>query len=394
VNAKTEDLQSLLADGDVETARQVAEARLAHDAADTDAWCALAKLDLLQLHLDAATEKLAKVSDRSALEVVLVRAGIAALEGDDAAALALFEEVLERSPGRAEALVGAGISLARLEDMPVALTRLTEAAKREPTSGLVHYHLGRCQLEMDQILPGLESLFRCIELDPLYPDAYVCLARASAVAGDAAAGKALLEQGLKLMPDQAQLLAELTNLSVVTADLDGGYAAAARLAKSAPRDAVAQNNVALHFLANGQLDEAIDLCTKMNDQGQMTAGLASTLALAYEAQGDAESAMTAWAEAVHLDHDDWRAPNNLGLLLLRSGQPTLVPRAIDLLHEANRRAPSQLEPLLNLALAWARAEEKEKAKDLAAFVASYGLHPEHPVRTQAERLVAALANAA
>ena len=260
----------------------------------------------------------------------------------------------------------------------------------ELQSALARVELAMVSIELDQLDEAVDALSRALELDPLFPDSYVSLARIASIAQRPEQAREILNAGLQLMPGQAQLLAELTNASVIAGDLDGGAEVAETLASQAPHDPTAQNNFALHLLANRQFKDVIELCTGLHGRGVRSASLSCTLANAYEAIGDMESAMAVYAEAARHETSDWQAPNNLGLLLLQMGESRVVPEAIELFKEANRREPSQIEPLLNLALAYARTEKRAKALDLARYVASYDLRPDHPVKEQATRLVQAL----
>ena len=66
-----------------------------------------------------------------------------------------------------------------------------------------------------------------------------------------------------------------------------------------------------------------------------------------------------------------------------------VAGAIEALEEARRRAPGRVEPVLNLALAYARKGDKDKGKSLASEVLARSGDPS--VREQAERLIQTLA---
>ena len=394
-------LNELLAEGQLEEAKRVIAERLRADptsveSARIEALAAKAKLLLSDLELDEAEGVLELVPPdaQNHIDVIQVKAMLHGLRGEDEAALGLFDEVNRREPGRAEAHFGAGISLARLDDLPSARVRLEDAIRLSPATGIYHYHLARCLIELEEIDSALAELGQAIELDPLQPDAYVSLARISTIVQRPEEARKILEKGLELMPGQAQLLAELTNVSVVSGDIGAGLEAASELAETSPDDPVAQNNYALHLLAHNKIDEVVELCTTLHDRGVRSAQLSCTLANAYDAQGDVESAMVVYSEAVKQDLSDWRAPNNLALLLLQTGDDQVVPDAILLLEEANRRQPEQLEPLLNLAIAYARGHQNDKATDLARYVASYDLQPDHPIKDQAERLVKALTSMA
>jgi cytochrome c-type biogenesis protein CcmH/NrfG len=91
-----------------------------------------------------------------------------------------------------------------------------------------------------------------------------------------------------------------------------------------------------------------------------------------------------------LEPEDWASANNLGNLLIRweGGKPEQnVARAIEALEEARRRAPERVEPVLNLAVAYARQGDKAKSVALAREVLQRA--SDEGLREQAERLIKA-----
>lgn len=155
------------------------------------------------------------------------------------------------------------------------------------------------------------------------------------------------------------------------------------MAAQRPKDPQAQANLALLLLIRGQRQEALHLCRTMESLGLATVDEPP----AYE------KAEAAYEEAMGLDAKGWKAPNNLGQLLMRRpAQPPeqYMPRALTALEEAVRRKSDQPEPHLNLALAYTRTGDKAKAKAQAQAVLAANLPEANEVREQAERLLKAL----
>jgi len=90
------------------------------------------------------------------------------------------------------------------------------------------------------------------------------------------------------------------------------------------------------------------------------------------------------------DRKDWVSANSLGQLLMRCGDKAQGAQAVSVLEEALRRKPEELEPRLNLAIAYARMSEMKKSRDLTDRLLSHKLPASNPLRAQAERLVAVL----
>lgn len=380
----------LLSVGDVESARKLAEQRIEAMPADPEARAALARIALLDLDGELAQAHLDQAAHSNSPGMRLALAGMAALEGEDEKALALFERALADEGSTIEARFGQGISLARLERLDEALQALRAAVAGAPESGHLRYHLGRCELEAGDASAGLVSLGKAVELDPYYADAWAALARAISVTGQKKRAKEIIAQGLALHPDHSTLLTELANIEMSSGQIEAGLEVLEQVAADNPNDPFAAANEAQRRIAKGQASSAIEFALQKRADGVWASCLASALATAYEVEGDFEAALVAWADATSLDESDWRAPNNFGLLLSAVAETEQLPMAIEALETAHHRAKGQLEPLLNLALVHARMDHREAATELARYIAGQSLEPNHPVQAQATRLLASL----
>jgi Flp pilus assembly protein TadD len=389
-------LRELLEFGNVEEARAQATARVAKNPKDAFALVALAKLALSEFDAPVA-EGLLRQAEAIGItgDTQLIRAGLAIGAGDVPAAKNAFQKATELQPDLAEAFMGYGLALGNEEDYGLALEALKTAVTLNPSSGPFHYHLGQCYLELEDIPRAVEHVGRSIELDPIYPPAYVTLSRCLTMGGKFELARKLVKEGLAFMPDNPQLIAELTNISLVGGDPAGAFEAAQKLALAQPNNPLAQNNLALLLLAQRRFDEALKICRTMDATGTSTAALKCIEGSALECldPADLDGAAKAYEAAMVLDPADWKPANNLGLLLLsrKDGDTTAnVARAVVVLEDATRREPGQLEPLLNLAIAYSRNEQKAKGKDLAQLILAYNLPETSSVREQAQRLVKAL----
>lgn len=128
----------------------------------------------------AFEEAVAALPENDALKVNL---GIATLnrrqEGDEAAALTLFEEIIGRDPGKARAHYCAGLlkSFQGLETE--AKTHFEAVAALDGDDPFVHYHLGQIAVGAGQAQEALTHYQRSIELDPYFRSAYYGAFRAA-----------------------------------------------------------------------------------------------------------------------------------------------------------------------------------------------------------------------
>lgn len=392
-------LEKLLAAGQVTQAKAEAEKILAKQPANRDALVVMAKLALVEGKLPQAEGLLAKAEAQGATPAtLLVRANVAAQKGQLDAALKAYQQIIAQEPSRAEAHFGRGMMLIKQDKAPQALEALAKAAQLDPTNGVFRYRLGQVQLEAGKTDEGLATLREVITQQPRFVPAYLSLSHVLASREDLVGAKRVLEQGLKAVPQQPRLLASLTVLSMALRDLRSSYQAASALAAQRPKDPDAQANLAHLMLARGQLEQARHLCRTMASLGVASESLKMAEATCFEAEEPPayDKAVAAYEAGMGLAPDSWRAANNLGQLLLRIPSEQAdqhIPRAVTVLEEAVRRGPKQPEPQLNLALAYARSGQKEKAKELVQKVLALSLPEADPVRQEAERLGQALGKA-
>ncbi|MBD3335983.1 MAG: tetratricopeptide repeat protein [Candidatus Eisenbacteria bacterium] len=105
------------------------------------------------------------------------RLGLTSLRtGEEEAALAHFQDALERDPRLGGALVNLGLLYERMGERERALEMLRRAAELEPDSVEAHLNLGAVYAEMDRKEEAAGELRRAIELDPRCADAHFNLA--------------------------------------------------------------------------------------------------------------------------------------------------------------------------------------------------------------------------
>jgi tetratricopeptide (TPR) repeat protein len=100
-----------------------------------------------------------------------------------------------------EALYQRAAAAFNANDWPAAAAATEQALAREPGLAPLHYLLGCCRLEQEQHQAALQSLTRCLELQPKYPlsaeasaRVALCRARIDLAAGKQAASEALPAQ--------------------------------------------------------------------------------------------------------------------------------------------------------------------------------------------------------
>ena len=394
----TQSMQALLKAGEVDKARALAESALTKNKDDRGALLTLAKLASVDGDWARAEELLQRATKGGVEDADsrLVKAALASERGDVDGARALYTQVIrEAKPPRAEAHFGLGYLLAAQEDFAGARKALEKAVELEPEMAAYRFHLARILLALEELKLALPQLEKALELNPVNPPTYVVWSVVLQQLGEMETAENLLRQGLKLIPDHPELLNQLGAVLAARGNVPEAFGITKRLAVEFPDDVQVQGNLARMMMATGHREDALDLCRRLAQRGLSTAQTKSIEAMVLESMEppDVAGAIAAWREAMDLDEDDWAAANNLGNLLMRleEGDPDeRLTAASEILEEALRRAPSRVEPLLNLALVSARRGDKAKAQALARDVLQKAPAGEKELREQAERLIKTL----
>jgi tetratricopeptide (TPR) repeat protein len=388
-------LEQLLEAGQTAKAKAAAEKALAKQPQDRSALVVLSKVLLLEGQLDKAEQYIARAEQTGATpETLLLRANVAAQRGQLQPAAGYFRQVIQREPQRAEAHFGLGLVLFKDGKAEEGLLSLEKAVKLAPNNAVFVYRLGQVRLEAGHTDRGIQAIAQAITLQPRFLAPYLSLTQALVEHNRIVTAKKVLQEGLRALPNHPRLLAMTTALALGMGDEKLSYVSAKTLADQRPKDPQAQANLALLLLLRGQHEEALRICRNMEGLGLATAELKMIEATVYEAAEPPayDKAEAAYEQAMGLDPHGWKAPNNLGILLLRmpADPPNQhLPRALTVLQEAVRRSPNQPEPRLNLALVYTRMGDKENAQIEALTVLAADLPEDSEVREQAQRLLAA-----
>ena len=393
----TQNLDALLKAGEVDQARALAEDALRKNKDDRPALLTLAKLATVEGEWERA-EDLVKRATRGGkdndADSLLVQAAVAAQREQVEQARSLYEQVIRTAkPPRAEAHFGLGYLLATLDDFAGARKAFEKAVELEPNVAPYQFHLARMCFALEDLKAALPPLEKALELNPLYPPVYVVWGTVLQHLGELETAEQVLRKGLELIPGHPEILNVLGNVMVALGNVPDAFAITQELAKAFPDDADAQGNFARMLMATGHRSDALAVCRALADKGLATAQSKTIEAMVLESHNppDFEGAAAAYREAMKLDPTGWGPANNLGNLLLsrQDGKPEEnVTQAIEVLEEARRREPARVEPVLNLALAYARQGDKAKSKALASAVVKQ--NPEPELREQAERLLETL----
>jgi tetratricopeptide (TPR) repeat protein len=376
-----ESLAELLATGRVKDASELAKKRLAQNPGDPEALLAQARLALIDGRIAEAEALVARAAPKAApQDVTLLRASLATLKGQTAAARDLYESLTRQPQAPAEAWYGLGLSRSLLGDLPGACDALDKAVHLNPRQPSFRFELGRAFTLVGMPRAAVFHLTRGIRLNPQDDRAFRVVADIVLQRGHARQARRILELGLRNVPDSALLRDGLAALP------EAGNAQAQTSPSVNPKEQalIAQVN---ELMQRSRNREALKLLREASTQGLRTVALKLLEADACESMlpPDVNGATRAYEEAIALAPNDWVIYSNMGLFILRHGGLREVSRAIQVLEEARRRNPTRPEPALNLALAYLKGGRNAEAVDMATQLVQ-GLPPEHPLATQARQI--------
>ncbi|CAM8909450.1 unnamed protein product [Rhodiola kirilowii] len=117
---------------------------------------------------------LGRVSNTTSVTVDLrLSSGISQVnEGKYAQAIAIFDQILKRSPTYPEALIGRGTAHAFQRELHAAIADFTEALKSNPYAAEALKRRGQAQAALGNKVKAIADLTKALEYDPNSPDVY------------------------------------------------------------------------------------------------------------------------------------------------------------------------------------------------------------------------------
>lgn len=394
----TPSFDALLRDGEVDRARTLAEDTLKSSPGDRKALLALARIATFDGDFTKAGTLAARATIVGGDDVdsLLVKAAVSAqVKQDIDEAVQLYQQAIGLAkPPRAEAHFGLGMVLASAGQFVNAQKPLKKAVELEPKVGQFHFHLARVLLADEKLKEGLPHLEKAIELNPLYPPVYEACCFVLQEFGQVDAAENLLREGLKLMPNHPFLMGLLSNVLAAKGNAPEAMKLAQQLAAEHPGEPEAVGNYARMMMATGHPAAALELVQQLEAQGKATPQTRALEGQLLESKDppDLDGAIAAYAAAAKADHKDWSSLNNLALVLMRrdGDEAENLGAAEEALQEAAMRARHRLEPLLNLALVYARQDRKDEAKEIAQDLVARAKASEVELKKQAEKLIKTL----
>ena len=415
-----------LGQGNPAAARQSFERALAIDPLYFSAANGLADLDMRDNKPEAARQRFERIleKDKTHLQAMLALAQWAKLNHQDKTYLDWLNKAARAHPKAIEPQAALVKELLAQSEKQKALVLANEVVNTHPDDPVALNLLGGVQLALGDNPGALSTFTKLIRVAPQSPDAHMRLALAEIASKRMTDARATLQTVLKLKPDHIQAQDAMLRLAVEDKRLADAMRIARQLqnqhpdsplgheregdilllqkhpdmavkayeqalAKGAssagfikvhraltlagnsaaqqrldswlaqhPKDNTVRFYAAQYYTQAGRHQEAIAAYQTMLGQAPNSVLLLNNLAGLYLQVGDKRALATA-EQAHKLDPANPAVLDTLGWILVEQGQ---ARRGLDLLQQANAKAPNVPEIRFHLAAAWARQGDKVRAR--------------------------------
>jgi tetratricopeptide (TPR) repeat protein len=284
------------------------------------------------------------------------RARTAISQGDVKGAREHLTAALSRDDKHAGAHTLLGFTLGQMGDLPGAIAELERAIALAPESADAHYNLGMALWYRGSKDRALDELRQSIERDPSMGSAHAFLGVALRDRGDLSGARASLQRAIALLPTSAAVYIDLGITYLRMDRLDaaiGQLEAGLNLQVPSPPEPDWGSAIVALRQALGKTPERPD--------GHNILGL-----MLGRTGASSTSVAAEFREAVRLRADYAEAHNNLGLVLIQSGEDDA---GIAALREAIRIRPDYADAHANLGAALTTTDAAEAVRELEKAVA-------------------------
>ncbi len=237
------------------------------------------------------------------------------------AALAAYEAALDQSNDKLRALSGIVNTHLAAGQADKARVRIDTALKQSPDQPALHHMLAEYHMAQRELDPAVAELRRVIALQPKWNVPYQTLAKVELARGNAKAAQAVVADGLKQLPDDADLLYLRGTVQEAAGDHEAAIQSYEALLEKHPGHVLATNNLAALLsdfrTDKASLERARDLALPFAG-GKQPAAL-DTLGWAYYRLGEYDKALPLLQQAVELAPDFAQIRFHLGMAYYKTG---------------------------------------------------------------------------
>ncbi|MEW6533908.1 MAG: tetratricopeptide repeat protein [Thermodesulfobacteriota bacterium] len=246
-------------------------------------------------------------------------------------------------------------------------------------------NLGVALYEQGRQVEAIALFRRAIEIQPLYPYAYVHLAVSHEALGNSKEAESSLKKALEIQPNSVDSQFALAELYTSQQRYAAAWHHMQKAAAIAPSDPRYLNGLGKILLKEGKASEATSYFRKAIETASGYDEAHYNLGEAYVSMRKPQEAHHHFTKALELNRRNWEAHNSLGLLLAQSGD---TAQAEAHFHEALVLSPRDWRIYNNLGVMLAKSGDYEKAA--TQFEKALELNPEDPSAKQNLRRVRTL----
>ena len=329
----------------------------------------------------------------AAAQVELSRLSLRA--GDSATALRYAEEARQSQPTNLDARVAVVRSLVVSGNSTRAATEIAALLKQAPSSAAVHAVNGMYQARTNNLTAARSSYERALELSPGFSEAIGGLTYLDIAAKSPATAIARLETEIAKQPTNSALLALLARAYNAAGDRAKEEETLRRAVSVDPRFTAGYAMLADLYLRQKRTDEALAEFEGIVKRDPSAVGARTMIGMLLDQQGKRDEALKAYQAAVRGNDNAPVAANNLAFLYAERGtnldealqlatsakqrlpndanvddtigwiyyKKGLTDLALKSFEESLRKAPDNPEVLFHLGLAYAKLDQKAKARE-------------------------------
>ena len=186
------------------------------------------------------------------------------------------------------------------QKLSCAISAFESARRLEPNSWEAHFNLSLALLQSQQATRAARELRIAIRLQPDNPLGHTALGVALSQLNQNDAAIDEFKMALKADPKSVPALDGLAKSLMA----EKRYSAAIAYLKDAPADAMLQNDLAIAYSKNGNVNESVQVLTQLVKQDPSSAEAHSNLAIAYTQEDQFRQAAEEFGEALRLAPTD------------------------------------------------------------------------------------------
>ncbi len=327
-------------------------------------------------------------------------------QGDLAAALELYMQILAATPDDADVLHQVGIIHAQqrsfipaleflnqaLQLQPksaafhnskgnvfslqgaqeAALAEYRQAVKADPKYAIAYNNIGRCLYLQEKFIAAQKSYAKAIELNPNFSDAYYNQGVLLLKLGDLAQAQSSLEKSLSFNPKNAAVYGQMAQIFLQKADYPQAINYLQKRLLLQPNHLDSWHYLGMAYLTLNQLEDAVHSFEKVLQFTHQHPECYEHLAIAYLKLDDKEKALTYFLRQLEVQQTA-NAAYNIGVLLIEKGRHK---DAIEYLKHAIILDPLHLPAHLNLGVEYLKLQNQSEA--LNHYQQAAAIKPDDP----------------